>query len=241
MMYSCQFSTKQNESNSTSSSVEVNLKENDERPIKQPNTIVDKRQKISKSIFILDSIKLDLDVLIDTVSKYNPNLPVIHPSELSKNLNTVFQLNDSILLIPFFIDIDFELTRFTKWKLMNESTLEYQGILKPDFMTKYAYTTIFEQVSINQNTILIGETSGGEGGENWQNLWISQLDIKDSLIEVGQYETGYEGEEYMKTLEYQVKDKEVLIYEKTDSTNYTADSLLIISINKKLVKTIELN
>lgn len=245
LIYSCQFNTNQNESNSSSSSNGVNLKNNELNKeegsrIEQPNKIVEEKQKISKSIYIIDSIKLELDFLIDTVSKYNPNMPVIYPAEISENLKTVFQLNDSMLLISFFIDSDFEVTRFIKWKLTKDSILKYQGRLKPDFMTKYAYATILEQISINQNTILIGEISGGEGGENWQSLWVSQLTSKDSLIEIGQYKTEYESDVYMRSLEYEVKGNDVLIYEKTDSTNYTTGSLVIIPISKKLVKAIKL-
>ena len=245
--YSCQFSTKKNKTYTNTPTVKDDSSQSDSNRAsdekllaKQMKSIEHKRQQTNKSIYIFDSLKLNLDLLIDTVRKYNPELPIIHPIELSDDLPSVFPLDDSTLLITFFIDNDFEITRLTKWKLTKDSTLKYQGRLKPDFYTKYAFIRILEKISVNRRTILIGETSGGEGGTIWQKLWVSYLNNKDSLIELGSYITGYDDGENRMSLEYKINGNNILIFEKTDSTIYSQDSMIIIPLSKKKVKVIKL-
>ncbi len=244
---SCHFNTRKDESKLNTSTAEVNIKKSESSKISDKNhppqqieSTLRKTKKTNKSIYILDSLKLSLDLLIDTASKYNPNLPVIHPAELSDDLTTVFFLDDSTLLISFFIDRDYEEMRFTKWSLKNNSSLKYQGRLVPDFMTKYSYVTILEQIKVNERKILIGETSGEEGGGFWQTLQVSELNERDSLIKMGQYETGYADGDNIMSLEYQIKGNDILIFEKTDSINYIEDSLVLIPLVKEQVKTIKL-
>jgi hypothetical protein len=196
--------------------------------------------EIANSYFVSDTVTRDFNNLIGITEKWSNIYPIMFPATYEGELSGVFDLDDSTKLIPFFIDGDMEIEIFTKWKIINDSTLTYTGRLKPNLDSKYSFSTVLQKVNIEGMEYFIGDTGGGEGGEMWQSLWTAKYNGQDDFIKIDQYETGYEDEENSKSISYELKGNKLSIILNIDSMVYNSDTIIEIPISKILVKEVEL-
>lgn len=196
--------------------------------------------EIANSYFVSDTLTKDFTNLIGITDEWTDVYPVMSPATYEGKLSVVFELDDSLRLIPFFIDGEMEEQIFTKWKITTDSTLSYVGRLKPILPSKYSFAHILEKIDIKGEEHFIGMTGSGEGGEYGENIWTAKYNGSDDFDKIDHYETSYNDGENSKRLTYKLDGNSLSIILNTDSMIFKSDTVMEIPIRSELVKTIEL-
>ncbi len=197
--------------------------------------------EIAGSFFVASS---DLKKLVGIIEEPLIGLPFAFPATTDfGKLKGVFQLNDSIKLIPFYLSDDCGIQSFTKWLMStSDSTLTYVSNLKPELYEKYSFAQIKEKVKVNDKEFFIGETMGGDEGEINLYLWTAKYEQNDDFRKVDQFETSYLEHENPKFLAYKLTGSQLSIFVNTDSIVSKPNSLIeTITIKSEIVKTVNLD
>jgi hypothetical protein len=206
------------------------------------------KKEIATLYFVSDTIKNDFSRLIGSLPQQGgpqTDLPVMRCVAYEHNgkveFEGLFELNDSVRIIPFFAGYDLEEMIFTKWAEVSDTTFRYLGRLEPRFPSKYSLYEIKERVVLNGDEFFIGEISSGEGGKMRSYIWTAKYN--DPIISnfVLQHETSYfDGEENRKYLTYAVDGRDLNIIEVTDSLVYRGDSAVVFPLDQTVVKRVSL-
>ena len=198
--------------------------------------------EIANSIFVLDTMGNDFSKLIGKVDKWTNRYLVMFPDTSNNKVMGVYSLNDTLKIIPFYLDGDMESQIFTMWRVNHDSTLSYIRKISSILNSKYAHLDILKHFSFKKNeTLFIGNTFGSEGGEMWESLWIAKYNGKEDMSKIDIYETGYNDGENSKSIDYVVKGKVIQIFLKVDSLIYKEDTTIVISKSREFVKSFKLN
>lgn len=197
--------------------------------------------EIASSYFVASS---DLKKLVGIIEEPVTGLHFASPATTDfGKLKGVFQLNDSIKLIPFYLSDDFGIQSFTKWRMStSDSTLTYVSNLKPELYEKYSFAQIKEKVKVNDKEFFIGETMGGDEGEINLYLWIAKYEQNDDFRKFAQIKTSYLEHENPKSLTYKLTGNQLSFFVNTDSiVSKPNSSKETITIKSEIVKTVNLN
>lgn len=197
--------------------------------------------EIAGSHFVASS---DLNKLVGIIEEPVIGLPNAFPATTGfGKLKGVFQINDSIKLIPFYLSDDFGIQAFTKWRMStSDSILTYVSNLKPGLYEKYSFAQIKEKVKVKDKEFFIGETMGGDEGEINLYLWTAKYEQNDDFRKVDQFETSYVEYENPKSLTYKLTGSQLSIFLNTDSIVSKPNSPIEkITIKSEIVKTVNLN
>lgn len=197
--------------------------------------------EIANTIFVSDTIENNFSRLIGKVDKWTERYHVMFPDTLNNKVIGIYRMSATLWIIPFYLDGDMETQLFTMWKANRDSTLSYIGKINPSFNAKYSHLRILQHVTINKNeTLFIGKTYGGEGGEIWESLWTANYNGKGYMSKTDHFETGYNDGENSNSIDYIIEGKSISIFLKVDSLIYKEDTTIVIPKSRKLVKEMEL-
>jgi hypothetical protein len=205
-----------------------------------------------KSFFILDTVyyqysegdgeQISFNRIIGTSQKMDLRSKTMFPSIRDGQLDGIYDLNDSMKLIPFHLDEDMESTIYTKWQPISEDSIKYVGYLNHLFITKYSRVSIINCIPTDDDYILIGENSGGEGGDLWTSIWLMRFDGDQSLHRIVEHETGAsEGDILMPGYYTEIKDEEIIIFERMDSIIERNDTLIRVPSSQVEINRIKIN
>jgi hypothetical protein len=107
-------------------------------------------------------------------------------SYLTSAPTPIYTHRDSISYIPFYFGRDAEQTIFTRWRPRDDS-LCYAGHLANLLYTKYAYAEIQQILPYGDHHLIQGKTTGGEGGEWWEQYWFGVFTGEDRFQVRQQY------------------------------------------------------
>ncbi len=195
--------------------------------------------EIVNTYFVSDTIDNDFKFLIGIADKWTQRYQMMTHQADDNKLYGAYTLNDTLKIIPFFLG-DYESQLFTKWKINPDSTLTYIGKINPILNSKYSFNRILEYRIFDQKEYFIGETWGGEGGGVWNIFWTAQYNGFDIINMQEHYTTGYDDDENNTSIEYEIKNNLISIYEKTDSVVQNNDNKIVIPLNRELVKVISI-
>jgi hypothetical protein len=187
--------------------------------------------------YSISSNKADLiyNRILGINKKYYKSQPTISPATHNSILNQIFELNDSIVLIPFHPNRDNEETFYTKWKLRGADSLIYVSYLKEPVNSKYSIISLLKVIESNGKRFILGDNSGGEGGEWGHMIWVGKLIGEDNFSILKEYEVvNYHEDTIASMLNYQVLKDRILILEEKDSLVYQNDTILEFRIEEKL-------
>lgn len=257
-MLSCENNSKINTSNSETDEignidqikeieVEKNTKIEDEKREILPFKEVMSKKEIVKYLFIVDTLwysrteeNVDLvyNEIIGLMTERNSNFHYIKNS-FDKDLEKIFHYNDSMVLIPFHSHLGGESTFFTKWIVVNEDSLKYDGYIKKSFGTKYASVYILEKTIKNNIEYFIGKTKGGEGGDTFETIWLAKYNGIDNLKILYKYSVDYNGGDSISpSINYKVLDEELTILHRKNLVIYEKKSTVEEFLEENIVKTI---
>jgi len=172
-------------------------------------------EKMGMYYFVGDTVTGDFKRLTGFVTKSRESLPLMKAVTNDQSVQGLsFVLNDSTIIIPFFIDREQEKLLFTRWRKNGKDLWTYLGPIEPVMESKYAYHWITGQHRTEESFYLIGESRFGEGGDIGHGVWLSLYDSQNhSLKIVDRFQAKYvEGEEVPVMIEWKIEEPVLKVF-----------------------------
>ncbi len=204
-----------------------------------PENIVAFKGRMNKKDFPKNGLILDtlyavetdstFEVVYNSIYGYSQKYYFIYnyltPERDDLNRLIYYNYSKDIIIIPFRFAIDEELTILTRWRVFDPDTLEYIDYFKTPIATKYSRIQIDEVLSNPENQIMICRIQGGEGGESWNELFLSQIHEDNRLTFHTLFSTGSElDSDTISTIHYELIKGGIKIYKEIAVFDRKADT-----------------